>query len=372
MGIRRTAPQNVLFIGNSFTARNDLPGLIAQLAAARGRGMEYRLISAGGASLRTHWNAGEAQKAIRDGHYDRVVLQEQSTLPVKNARRMHENVRLFDGAIRAAGAQTILYVTWARQGAPESQQTVTDAYAGIGRELGATVVPVGHAWERFLRRHDRPVLHDKDRSHPTLAGSYLAACVFLAVLFEERPVGIGGQLAGLSEEDLVLLQKVAWQECKPGRLARASGSARTSQGKPTSFQGTTAARRFSGPTLEELAKAKILGVRAGTEHRHTGVWVVVVEGRVFVRSWNDKPTGWYRAFQTQPLGSIQLAGRDIAVRARQLRGERLRDAVTRAYAEKYNTKASEKWVRGFAEPGRASATLELLSLRSSPALEASS
>src|SRR5262249_43519932 len=79
-----------------------------------------------------------------------------------------------------------------------------------------------------------------------------------------------------------------------------------------------------------------------------------------VRSWNDKPTGWYRAFQAQPLGSIQVAGREIAVRARRLRSERLRDAVTRAYGEKYNTKASEKWVRGFAEPSRAATTLELL------------
>jgi hypothetical protein len=122
----------------------------------------------------------------------------------------------------------------------------------------------------------------------------------------------------------------------------------------------TAARRFSEATLEELAKAKILGVRAGAEHRYTGVWVVVVEGRAFVRSWNDKPTGWYRAFQAEPLGSMQLAGREIAIRARQIRGERLRDAVTRAYAEKYNTKASEKWVRGFAEPRRAGTTLELV------------
>jgi hypothetical protein len=122
----------------------------------------------------------------------------------------------------------------------------------------------------------------------------------------------------------------------------------------------TAARRFSEPALKELAKAKILGVRAGNEHRYTGVWVVVVEGRAFVRSWNDKPTGWYRAFRAEPRGSIQLTGREIAVRARQTRGERLLDAVTRAYAEKYNTKASEKWVRGFAEPRRAVTTLELL------------
>jgi hypothetical protein len=122
----------------------------------------------------------------------------------------------------------------------------------------------------------------------------------------------------------------------------------------------TAAQRFSGPALEELANAKIVGVRAGSEHRYTGVWVVVVEGRVFVRSWNDKPTGWCRAFRAQPRGSLQLAGREIAIRARELRSERLRDAVTRSYAGKYNTKASEKWVRGFANPRRAANTLELL------------
>jgi hypothetical protein len=122
----------------------------------------------------------------------------------------------------------------------------------------------------------------------------------------------------------------------------------------------TAARRFPQATREELADAKIIGVRAGAEHRFTGVWVVVVEGRAFVRSWNDKPTGWYRAFLAEPLGSIQLAGREIPARARRTRGERLRDAVTRAYAEKYDTKASEKWVRGFAEAHRAAATLELV------------
>ena len=157
-----------------------------------------------------------------------------------------------------------------------------------------------------------------------------------------------------------------------GNRGLAVGSIRTVLDKPTPVQDMTTARRFSGPALEELAKAKILGVRAGTEHRYTGVWVVVVEGRVFVRSWNDKPTGWYRAFQAQPRGSMQLAGREIAIWARPLQGERLRDAVTRAYAEKYDTKASEKWVRGFAEPSRAATTLELVPVPPPPAPEASS
>lgn len=206
--------QAVLFIGNSFTARNNLPGLIAQLAASRGKKIEHQLISAGGASLRAHWNAGDAVKAFKESRFDYVVLQEQSTLPIKNAKRMHENVRLFDEAIRAAGAKTVLYMTWARQHAPETQHAITEAYISIGHELSATVIPVGAVWQEFLRKHDEPVLHDKDKSHPSVAGSYLAACVFLAVLLKDNPEQIDIDVAGLDTTTRILLQKSAYRECK--------------------------------------------------------------------------------------------------------------------------------------------------------------
>lgn len=201
----------ILFIGNSFTARNGLPDLIAQLAAAHGKKIEHRLISAGGASLRRHWNAGEALNAIQNGHFEYVVLQEQSTLPIKNSKRMHESVRLFDTAIRAARSKTVLYMTWARLNAPESQPAITDAYTSIGHELDATVAPVGLAWQRFLREHNTPPLHDRDQSHPTLAGSYLAACVFVAVLFKTSPVDAGAGIAGLTDSDRSQLERAAWQ-----------------------------------------------------------------------------------------------------------------------------------------------------------------
>src|SRR5690606_15766318 len=108
------------------------------------------------------------------------------------AGRMHENVRLFAPEIRSAGAGTALYLTWARRHAPKTQAALTAAYESIGREIGATVVPVGVAWEAFLAEHDTPVLHERDGSHPTLAGSYLAACVFLKVLLGESPSGLEG------------------------------------------------------------------------------------------------------------------------------------------------------------------------------------
>ena len=205
-----------LFIGNSFTARNNVPGLIASLAESRGKTLDHKLISAGGASLRMHWNKGAAQREMEGTRYDWVVLQEQSTLPVKNAVRMKENVRLFDEAIRASGARMALYLTWARTSAPASQAAITDAYTSIGAELGATVVPAGVAWEKVLAMPRHPVLHDKDGSHPTLAGSYLAACVFLAVLFGENPVGIESELKGLSAADVKLLQQAAWDVARPG------------------------------------------------------------------------------------------------------------------------------------------------------------
>jgi hypothetical protein len=218
----------VLFIGNSFTARNDVPGLVGAMASARGYRMTSKLLSIGGASLKQHFNKGLALASIASGEFDTVVLQEQSTLPVKNAARMHENVRLFDGPIRAAGARMVLYLTWARRHSPESQAAITEAYASIGRELGATVVPVGLAWERVLGEHPGIVLHDKDQSHPNLAGSYLAACVFFAVLFGEDPVGAPAP-EKLDAGEAAVLQRAAWATARaplPGPVPRAAPKGR--------------------------------------------------------------------------------------------------------------------------------------------------
>jgi len=205
---------NLLFIGNSFTQRNDLPGLVAEMAEASGVKVTCELISAGGASLRAHWNAGRAAKAIDSGRYDYVVLQEQSTLPVKNAKRMAENVRLFDTAIKKAGAKTVLYMTWARKHTPEAQQAITAAYRDIGEELGALVVPVGRVWQRFRAQYDELELYDRDESHPTVAGTYLAACVFLTGLLKEDPRGLEVGPDSITKQERSRLQSVAWKHSR--------------------------------------------------------------------------------------------------------------------------------------------------------------
>lgn len=209
------ATVSALFVGNSFTARNNVPGLISAMAKERGHALAPRLISRGGASLKMHFSKGDAVKAIESGDFDTVVLQEQSTLPVKNPARFHENVRLFDPVTRAARGPSgkpvrlVLYLTWARRHSPQHQALLTDAYTSIGRELKATVAPAGVAWQKVLKDHPEITLHDKDDSHPTLAGSYLAACVLFATIFDESPVGCAAP-AGLSLAEAKALQKGAW------------------------------------------------------------------------------------------------------------------------------------------------------------------
>jgi len=180
----------ILFIGNSYTSRHQLPRLIADLAAAVDPAMviEPVAIVAGGASLRRHWNAGAAQKALAASRWDFVVLQEQSTLPVKNPQRYHENVRLFAAEVAKHGAALALYLTWSRQGV-STQAQITRAVEEIAAEVRARVVPVGPAWQRALRERPDVPLYLDDGSHPTAAGAYLSACVFVAALFRLRPSG---------------------------------------------------------------------------------------------------------------------------------------------------------------------------------------
>jgi hypothetical protein len=185
------SPTRILFIGNSYTSRNQLPRLLVDLAAAAEHAarVETDAIVAGGASLRRHWNAGVAQKALTASAWDYVVLQEQSTLPLKNPIRYHENVRLFAAEIAKHGARTVLYLTWSRQQAPQTQTAITRAVEDIAAEVGARVVPVGPVWHDATREHPDLTLYADDGSHPTPAGSYLGACVFLVSLFGQRPLG---------------------------------------------------------------------------------------------------------------------------------------------------------------------------------------
>lgn len=191
------ATRQVLFIGNSYTYYNNLGDIVAAIAESDPQGP--RIVPGfqlrGGATLRSHIDAKRAD-AIEAKTWDVVVLQEQSLLGgtiadgkiLLGANRMFETAaRELAMRVRAAGAQPVLYMTWARRDAPEMIEGLAKAYRNMGAELKIPVAPVGIAFAEARRRFTTLDLIIYDGSHPTAAGSYLAAAVIYATITGRDP-----------------------------------------------------------------------------------------------------------------------------------------------------------------------------------------
>jgi hypothetical protein len=231
----------VLFIGNSYTYLNNLPSLVEALAGGLTppRAIETESVTIGGATLMSLWEQGKAAAAIRDGHFNYVVLQEHSRLGTSSVangesvitdpdRSFFPAVRLFDDAIKQARGKTALLLTWAQKSHPEHQAALTRAYMTIGKERHALVIPAGLAWQRAAA--DRPALplYEQDGSHPAPTGSYLTALTVLAAIFDAEPrdaplaaigrtingegtnLGSTERLAVVDVETRSILQRAAW------------------------------------------------------------------------------------------------------------------------------------------------------------------
>jgi hypothetical protein len=213
--------------------------------------------------LERHVKEKKAIDKIHSEKWDVVVLQEQSLRPVLDRQSMHEYARLLDAEIKQQGAKTVFYLTWARRHLPEMQEGgdpatspeyakavypisgaakttefdawcqqqnaglvggLNGAYFDIAKELGATVAPVGVAWKMALAADPPFVLHRPDKSHPNPTGTYLAACVFYATLFDTSPVGLPGEvgqggkvLVSIPGEEATRLQEIAWAAVRENR-----------------------------------------------------------------------------------------------------------------------------------------------------------
>jgi len=186
--------KRVLFLGNSYTYDNNLPQTVAELARAGHQcTLDVRMIAPDGARLEDHWNDANTRAVVRDEHWDFVVLQEQSTLGA--ARPTTDQfflpfAKTWAEEIHRAGAEPVFYMTWARERAPQDQAFISDAYLRAAKETKSSVAPVGIAWERVRRIYPFIALYETDGSHPSPAGSYLAACVIYATLFHRSPEGL--------------------------------------------------------------------------------------------------------------------------------------------------------------------------------------
>jgi len=124
----------------------------------------------------------------------------------------------------------------------------------------------------------------------------------------------------------------------------------------------TSRGRLPSSVVAAIDASSYLGIRAGARsgHRFIAVWPIVVNGRVFARSWTLEPDGWYHAFLADPLGTIQVGTRRVRVRAVPARGTRIWAAIERGYVEKYTTPGSLRYVRGFKTARRRKATVEFV------------
>ncbi|HPQ39077.1 MAG TPA: hypothetical protein PLV45_01775 [bacterium] len=218
---------DVLFLGNSYTAVNNLPQIFIDLAASGGKDVETDANTPGGHTLYGHSQNTTSLDKIAQGEWEFVVLQEQSQYPTIDYYRvnfMYPGARVLDQQIRAVGAETLFFMTWGREyggkqvigghASPEfsdyydMQNALRTAYFGIALELAARMAPVGMAWQTARTMNFPSDLWAADHSHPTYQGSYLAACVFYAVIFNESPVGLSF-IGSLSPEQAAFLQAAA-------------------------------------------------------------------------------------------------------------------------------------------------------------------
>lgn len=206
--------RKVLFIGNSYTFFNDLDVVLKNLAAsARPR---VKLLTArlakGSATLESHYADPEVKALISRMKWDVVVLQEQSMRPVQNPTAFFEYARKMGAVVKERGARPAFFMTWARKHKPDMTKPLAQAYTRAGRQVGALVAPVGLAWAASLTANPEINLYCEDQSHPSVHGTYLAACVFYAVLTGQSPVGLSNAgLAGITAEQAKVLQQTAWK-----------------------------------------------------------------------------------------------------------------------------------------------------------------
>jgi hypothetical protein len=194
----------VLLVGNSYTQFHMLPRLVERLGASANTPLQVDAVTHSGYTLRRHWIRGPARERIARGGYHFVVLQDHSLRPIDRPAEFDDYGQRFLRAAVSVGAAPVLYQTWApgprspfyRQraksaSAPLDANALTaqleHAYGELARREAARLAPVGRAFARALEAHADVELYGPDGTHPSWAGSYLAACVLYGTLTSKDP-----------------------------------------------------------------------------------------------------------------------------------------------------------------------------------------
>jgi PKD repeat protein len=197
----------VLFLGNSYTAVNDLPGMLADVAVSAGDTVIFDSNTPGGFTLQGHSTDAGSLGKIAAGNWDYVVLQEQSQLPSFPPSQVQTQVfpyaKALDSLIHLSNpcAETVFYMTWGRKNGDASNcsswppvctyqgmdSLLRLRYMTMADDNDALVSPAGAVWRYIRSKYPTIELYETDESHPSYAGTYAIACTFYTILFEKDP-----------------------------------------------------------------------------------------------------------------------------------------------------------------------------------------
>jgi hypothetical protein len=200
---------SILFIGNSLTYVNDLPGMVQRLAAAAsGVTPTVESVAFGDYSLEDHWNQGDALKAIAARKWDLVVLQQGPSALPESRVLLVEYVKKFAAEIRRGGGRPAIYMVWPESSRAQVWDDVTASYAAAAQAVDGLLLPAGEAFRSAARIDPALELFSGDGFHPTSTGTYLAALVIYARATGRSPVGIStiARLVGLSPGEIEALE----------------------------------------------------------------------------------------------------------------------------------------------------------------------
>jgi hypothetical protein len=194
----------VLFLGNSLTAGNDLASLVESMASAGGVRLRATVLAPGGFSLEDHWRGGAARRLLAGARWDFVVLQQGPSSRLDSRANLREYAVRWANEARRHGAVPALYLVWPFQGQANGFELVSQSYRQAATASNSRILPAGEAWQETLRRDAGASLYLADRLHPTPAGTYLAALVITQGLTGVPPRAVPVRLKLKSGRDFAL------------------------------------------------------------------------------------------------------------------------------------------------------------------------
>lgn len=220
IGFAQPTPLRVLFVGNSLTYANDLPGIVSAIARAEGHPLICEMVAFPHVSLEDHWRRGEARAAIARGGWHTVILQQGPSALMESRALLVEYAKRFDREIRKSGASTALYMVWpSRQRRGDFPGTST-SYAAAARAVGGLLLPVGDAWREAWRIDAGLALYGTDGFHPSKLGSALAAIVIVEGLTGRVVRGLPPDVPATASEAAALVAAAGAVRARPQVFAR--------------------------------------------------------------------------------------------------------------------------------------------------------